>query len=550
MVEGVLCTRYVIEEEVKDPQRAHIPPRSRLASGARMKAFLQRNGSFAEVSLAEKVRWNAVAVAAGSLSRLLSGIVVARLLGPELNGRYAFLIWLVEAIVLLCHAGMPGALNRFLALHFGRAEAEAAQNIVRFGLLAGMALSLTVALATFGVVYLYFFSEQTAPGLAASLGLLAAAQLWTGLAQSMLMGLHQFRAYARAVTVAALVLVIGQGVGASGWGLPGAIYGGLASYAVAAVLLTRAVAKGARWESLVKAGAPRMERSFLLYARDTWLAALISAVVWGRTELFFLERFSVPQEAGYFAVGLIFSSLIVQAVNLISGALLPHLSSLVGARETVRLQDDYRRISIFIALFTFPATLGGIALLPELMTLVFGPAYAGAIPAAQWLMSTGLLAFATVGSAVVYGQGDAHIIRNWSLLGAGLLSALCVLLAPAYGAAGVAAARVAVQVTMVAIGFYLLRSLYRLPVPVLVLFKLLFASIACGLGASAMVHLVGGVAGIALAVVAGTITYLVALRALGAIPSEDAAALQRLCDRLPTIVRKPGNKLLALVSPQ
>jgi hypothetical protein len=65
-----------------------------------------------------------------------------------------------------------------------------------------------------------------------------------------------------------------------------------------------------------------------------------------------------------------------------------------------------------------------------------------------------------------------------------------------------------------------------------------------------MVHLVGGAPGVALGVVAGTILYLCALRVLGAIPAEDAAALRRLFDRLPKILRKPGNKLLALVSPQ
>jgi O-antigen/teichoic acid export membrane protein len=489
-----------------------------------------------------------VAVASGSVSRLLTGIVVARLLGPDLNGRYVFLLWLVESLVLVFNAGLPSALNRFLAHQLGRADAGAVQRMVRLGLWGGLVLSAGVALATFGLAHWYALAEYANPSLAAFLALLAAAQMWMGLAQSTLMGLHQFRAYAGAVVVAAIVLVIGQAIGVAGWGLDGAIYGALVSYAVGALLLIRAVVRAVPLNVSAPVATSQLDPTFLPYARDAWLAALISAVVWGRSELFFLERLSSPQEAGYFAAGLLFASLVVQSVNLISGALLPHLSRLVGAGDTTRLRSDYQRMTVFIALWAFPTSLLGMALMPQLIQVVFGTAYTEAAPAAQWLMATGLLTFATVGSAMVYGQGDAHIIRNWSLLGAVLLVALCTWLAPAYGAVGVAIGRLLVQATMIAISFYLLRTRYDLPVPFRPLLQILLAACASGLAAGMATNLatVGGVMAIAMGIAGGSLIYLIALRVLRAISAADAAVLRALLCRLPSFLATPANTLLSI----
>ena len=499
-------------------------------------------------SLAAKARWNATAVLVGSLSRLLAGVVIARLLGPDQNGQFAFLLWLTESLVLVFSVGLPGTLNRFLALKMGQGEELVARRLMRVSLRAGLVMSLFAAIAAY-VLALHFMSVGTATTtMAITLALLVAAQLWSGLAQAILTGLQYFRAYARVVVVSSLVLVTGQIFGAMGWGLQGAIYGALASYAVGAALFLLAVAQTRFLNKSLTASESSVGSSFAAYARDAWLAGLISAVVWGRAELFFLDRLSTGLELGYFAAGLVFSNVVVQAVNLISGALLPHLSYLVGEEQTARLNNEYRRMTVFIALMTFPFALGGVALMPEIIKLVFGAAYADAAPAAQWLMATGLLAFATVGSSVVYGHGDAHIIRNWSVLGAGLLVLLCILLAPAAGAAGVSAARFLVQTMLIGIGFYLLRKRYDLAVPFQSLGLLLVAAICCGVAASLASQLAGGGAvGILLGVACGATIFGLMLRMLGVVSAEDAASLGKLFAQLPAALSKPANTFLSLV---
>lgn len=502
----------------------------------------------ADPGLADKARWNAVAAATGSLSRLLAGLIVARLLGPELNGRYAFVLWLVEMLVMFFNAGLPAALNRFLALSLGRADWAAARQMVRLGVAAGAILALAAALATLGAAWFRPLTDTALLTLAFPLALLAAAQLGAGIAQAILTGLHDFRAYARAVAVGSIFLLFAQIAGVYGWGLEGAIYGALIGQAATALLAVIAVARGASSACVSPSPAAAIERTaFVRYARDSWLAALISAVVWGRTELYFLERLSTAEQVGYFAVGLVFSAIIVQAVNLVSGILLPHFSTLVGAAEKHRLHSDYRRLTFYFALFTFPIAAIGIAVTPEIVALLLGPSYAGAIASARILMATGALAFATVGSAVVYGQGDAHVIRNWSLLGAVLLASLCTMLAPSYGASGAAAARIAVQAAMIGVGFRLLYLRYGLIVPVWDLMKLFFAASGSGLAALAGTAVVSsGLVAIALATFVGVFAYVFCLRWLRAVRADDAAVLQTVIGKVPAPLAKPCNALLRL----
>lgn len=488
-----------------------------------------------------------MAVFAGSLSRLLAGVVIARMLGPDLNGRYAFLLWLVETAVLIFNAGMPTAVNRFLSLQLGQSDSAAARNVLLFSLTICAVLSLASAGVVFVVVRDWFLTVDESP-LATALALLVALQLVSGLAQSMLMGLHQFRVYALAIVIVSFVLLGAQTIGAWKWGLAGAIHGALISQLFAVVMLLLAVARSSVWHTTSKIKL-WPDPAFLFFARDAWLASLISAVVWGRAELFLLERFSTTQQVGYFAAGLVFSSLVVQAVNLLSGAFLPHMSRLVGTNNIVRLSADYRRLTVLIALLTFPTVCGSIALMTELIILVFGPAYVGATAAAQWLMAAGLLSFASVGSSVIYSQGDAWIIRNWSLIAAVLLTTLCAWVAPLYGAEGVAGVRFSVQGLMIAIGSYLLIRRYDMPFPANTMLKILIAALICGSSAWAAMQLVGGDSiGLIFGIMAGSAAYVVALRAFGAISANDAIMIGSMIERLPPSVGKPCNRLLAWIA--
>lgn len=505
--------------------------------------------------LARKLFWNACASASSSLGRLFAGVVVARQLGPETMGQFSFLLWMTEILVLIVSIGLPQALMRYLANAQGAGKMEGQKRLL------GWATRVYIVVSVVATIGMYFLARRVTfddtsidPALAAALSILIALQLWAGLTQALLIGLQRFETYARIALVSSLVLIAGQSLGVVFWGLYGAICGAAAAFAVGAIsfllVANREIIRAdTRHEGQHCPSQPSKE--FFAYAMYAWLAAVISSVAWGRSELFFVERYAGSQEAGFFSVGLMFSSLILQTIALVSGAFLPHFSQALGAGEHARVSRDYRRLTSTIAIVAFPISLGGLALMPELMRLVFGSSYEQAVASARWLIATGLWSFATVGSAVVYGFGDAKVIARWSLLAAALLILGCFLLTPAFGASGAAAVRWCVNGLMVAIGAYLLRYKYGQPFPARDLVKTFAAASACALVARITADLVGSdLSSVVFGIVLGAFTYLASLRWLRVITPDDAQALRGLVARMPAFGRRPGNALLNFVVPR
>lgn len=452
-------------------------------------------------------------------------------------GRFSYALWMVEVTVLFVTLGLPNALTRYLSHYQGQGNSTAQAQLVHGGAIAYVGITAVACAAVYFLVSRVLFVDLD-QGLGSALALLVATQLWAGLSQAVLTGLQDFKTLATLTIISTLISVVGQSVGAALWGVQGAVFGTAAAFTIPALAFVMVVKR--RFKDSTRksnaASSARPERDFYLYAANSWLAALISAVTWGRAELFFIERFSRPAELGFFAIGLLWSGVVIQTVGLMSAALMPHFSSLAGSRDLLRLKSDYRRLSVLAALVAFPLSAGGAALMPELIRLIFGDAYVGGLASARIMIATGLWSFATVGSAAVYGLGEAALIMRWSVLGATLTVLGCLLLVPEHGATGAATVRFLVQGTMVGIGAYLLRSRYGLPFPARTLGAIAGAAFACALTARVVASFVSEapLVALVLAVATGGGVYVVALRVLRILTPEDAAVLHALAGHLPS----------------
>jgi O-antigen/teichoic acid export membrane protein len=396
----------------------------------------------------------------------------------------------------------------------------------------------------FGLGALWVFRGFNWP-ISAALGLLLCCQLWSGVAQAVLIGLERFKPLAAVNLGGTLCSLLALGLGSALWGLRGAVGGATLGFAVSGTLaLSRArdVWCPVAWR---QTGMPVPNRAFWQYALNAWGAALISAVVWGRTELLFLERFAGYVQAAYFGIGLAFSSLTVQLLQLFTGALMPHFAWCVGRGDSKTLNRDYRWLTVLAASIAFPVAALAVGLMPDLLPLTFGSAYSEAVPAGMWLAACGLWGFATVGSAAVYGLGDAALIRRWSVAGAVLMAVGCWGLVPLYGAAGAAVVRFGVQGIMVIAGTLILRFRYGLPFPAVQLGKLLLAATAAGMAAQMVDAAIGGGwAGVAAGLAAGGTTYLLCVRGLRAIDRGIADGLRAVASGM---VGPVGRTLAAAV---
>lgn len=467
--------------------------------------------------------WNAAGSLAASLGRIVSAVVIARQLGPEMAGKYAFLAVLAEFMTLLVSCGLPNTMTRYLAERAGKGDSAGQEDIVRW------AARLYVWPVALGMAALFIGLSGYALTTNLLLSLFLFALCAYTLVHAYLAGIQDFRALARINLFSGLVLVIVQPVGVALFGLNGALAGGIVGSLVSLAALGPVMAIALR-------GGPRTagaDRGALgRYALYTWLAALVSAVAWTRTEIFFLNQLSTDAQAGFFSVGLTLYTGVVMAVTLLTGALTPHFSNLVGSGDRAGLQRDYRRLAGFVALFAFPVSLGGAAVMPELLPWIYGEAYAPAVPAAMVLMASGMLTVAGVGSSITYAFGKSNYVLMVATLCALIMLAACVLLIPAHGAMGGALARVGAQAVSVVIGTAIVHAVLGIVPPYAVLARIAGAALLCAAAARAAVHLLPE-AGLLLHIAAGALAYLGGLRLLGGIPPGDAAVLVGAVSNLP-----------------
>lgn len=477
-------------------------------------------------SLSSRTLWNAAGSLVATVGRVVSAVVIARQLGPDTVGKYAFLVAVAEFMVQFISLGLPSTLTRFMAETTGRGGQAGQAGLLRW--VAGR----YAALALLGAAALAFGLSGYAMTTNLLLGVFLLSLTTYTLVHAYLSGIQNFRQLAKINFFSGLALVVCQPVGVALFGLDGALIGGIVS-SFMSLLALRPIA-AAFMKGKLPAGdmpAPSDMRRYALY---TWLAALVSAIVWSRTEVFFLSSFGTHAEVGYFNVSLTLYGGVYMLGGLLTGGMTPHFSTLVGSDSREMLQRDYGRFMSMVALFNFPLCIGGAAIMPELLPLIFGKEYVPAIPAATVLMVGGLMCVGWVSNSITYAFGKSNYIFNIALLCAFLMLAGCAAIIPAHGALGGSWVRLGVQAVSTVIGIAIVHVLMKYVPPYLAILKIGLAACMCAVVARlVIVQFPGEALALAAGVAAGALTYLLSLRVLCPIPVGDRDAYVRLASRLP-----------------
>jgi O-antigen/teichoic acid export membrane protein len=486
-------------------------------------------------SLSSRTFWNASGSLVATSGRMIAAIFIARQLGPELAGRYAFLAWLVEFTVVVASFGLPNALTRYFAEFSGKGDKSSKHQLVRWVTRRYLGLILCGAIAVFSAGA--FFHNDQEHKIAVLLPLLLLLQALSALVTAYMAGAQDFRKIAKINLFSGITLVVLQPVFTMVLGLPGALLGAALAYAVSLIWLAPLLG------DVFNRAASTVPDSLPKYALYTWLAAVVSAVIWARAELFFLNQYSTSVQAGYFSVGLTLTSFVTMGAALLSGALMPHFSTIVGSNDRSRLQRDYARLTTIVALFALPVSLGGVAVMPKLIPFIFGAAYADAAGPAAVLMTTGILVFAGVGSSLLYASMESAFIFKSGLLGAVLLAVGCYLTAPAYGALGTAWVRLGVQALMIAIGTTFIHRQLQIIPPYRAVIRVAIAAVMAALVARGVTH-IAQLSSLAWAVAAGVMSYLFFLRFVQPLQGEDASTIASVTRYLPVSFRQHADTVL------
>ena len=477
-------------------------------------------------SLLRNTGWSAIATVALLASRFVTNIAVARLLGPKGTGVVAYDLWLVEIGTALAGLGLNSTATRFVADLHGQARPGEAQAIARW--LHRRYCAITGFSAIFLVLIQPVFGHKITPH-STAIGLYFSLQALSIFYLAYLAGGQQFHQIARLNALSGLLLVVATAIGGHFGGAFGVLLGYAAS-ALPGASLSLALLYGTKPD--VRPDR-KLRRRCARYAVSTWIATLLSMLVWSRVEIAFLQRYWASESIAMFTVGLTLASLATQGPLLLTGPLLPHFAQRVGEQDRKGIVSVYGSGTLLLAATLFPLCTGLASITPIVLPLLYGNAFRAAVPTAMVLIAFSALSFANVGSALLYARERSGFIALSGALGAVLSIASGFIIVPRWGPWGAAWSRAFVQTSMIALGTWYISKRLACPVPFRAIGKVLGAALAAAGISYAIGRVIADVRGVLLAVPAAAISYLVCIKYERVFREADLAMALRVADRLP-----------------
>ncbi len=393
----------------------------------------------------------------------VSSLVAARVLTTDQFGASQYSMWLAQTAWLIASIGVPQALTRFLALW----TAEGHPGAIHFLLRATRWISAAgLALAICAVAWM---TRNLAPAETIASALLCAAVGYHSYWLAVMAGRNRYDAIFRATTPPSLLLLVMIYPVTTRFGLSG--YLGLQALILGvvglALMRTGQEQYGGGVAPARPAGAP-WYAGVISYASSTWAALLVSALVWQRGELYFIEHFLGLGHTGrvQFSAALFLTDIICRPLGLTVGALLPNFTRQIGSGDRSSVNDVFRVATKLLAWAAF-LPLAFLALnANEIAHFVFGHRFAEAANLATTLsIGAGIAVVAMPGSSLIYAEGKAAFILKTGLAGAILVVLAGLWVVPEWGTQGAACARVLIQGGLILANVMYLSALgYRFPV--------------------------------------------------------------------------------------
>lgn len=375
-----------------------------------------------------------VAQIANALTGGVTGIVVARLLGPEGTGPFTVLL----SLVLLLTAASTLGIETGASYHVSGRRWRAS-DALRQCQLAALALGLVgglvgggVALATSGSA----FRGISALDITLALCALPAALSWTYVA-AIVLALERYASYAVAISSQGLTLMLFVAVLTPLFGLTGALVAVLASNVIPAVgLLLWARARLPRAEPGWIARSRRDLGAASSFGVRAYLTNLLSYLN-QRADLFILNASAAGAAVGYYSIALSVTALGLLLPRALSAVSMPRIAALDAEAADGETVDRSTRHAVLLALLSTALLAAVLPLVP----LIYGPDFDESIALGYILLpGIGLLGVGNVLAATIVGKGRPEYSLYTVLVVTPPTLFLYFVLVPALGADGAALA--------------------------------------------------------------------------------------------------------------
>ncbi len=378
---------------------------------------------------------------------LLTGVVFARWLQPEMFGLYSLMLVVITFLSGIGTLGADNTIARFLALYEGTGEQYRGRALFRWALVRAGSTGLVLGLIAFGLLRTPWINLGRLSTLrSATAYIVVGIPLLTIqlLCFQGLLGLQQVRTrivldkFLQPILRLALPLLLGV---LSLTSFNAALTGAL----LAATFVTLA-ALTAVLRNLASSSAPDATRD----ERRKWLSYSLPFILYS-VQLFVSVGMGIDsllvgalgsvEQSGIYAAAFRFTPLLVLARMAMDFAFGPRVGLLYGKSDLKGIEALYKASSSLGLLYTLPLAIILALFSRPLMSSFFGASYAAGAGALSVLV-LGFLADSATGcnGTLLSMTGRPWLVLFNGLAGGVLTVALCLLLVPKYGVLGAAVA--------------------------------------------------------------------------------------------------------------
>lgn len=375
------------------------------------------------------------------LLTLATGVLLARILGPESFGIYAFSLSVIALLSLPAKAGLPALLVREIAKYHLNKEWGFTRGLLTFA--NGFVLTYVVcaAIATTFISWHYVGVESTTlTTLFWSLWLLPLTAFgavrigtlrglrWVNSAQFP----DQILKPLVILILLAITLPLGSEITAT-TAVQFNIVGAILAFLLGAVLLRKAL-------------PPKVIDTRAKYKLRTWVASLLPLSVFGGLKLIDAELsilllgvLGTPEEVGLFRVAATGATVVAFALTAVNMAIAPQVARLYNAGEKEKLQRVITLSTRAIAVASFPIAFILIFWGEYVIPILFGPQYVPAATALAVLSFAQLVNTSTGAGALVLNMtGNDRSTMTWAIVSLGFHFTTAVIMIPIFGLIGAA----------------------------------------------------------------------------------------------------------------
>ena len=396
-------------------------------------------------------------VARGALivSAAAVSVIVARLLGPEGSGEFAVVVGLVTTLFALASIGLEAGVAWMVA-----SRRWSPRSALATCTLAAVSLGAAGAAVGLGI---WALTESSAfAGIGAGVVALGVASLPLALAWSyafqVALARQRYEAMLAIAAAMAIAYVAAVPPLASAHGVRGAVAGLLIGH-LAGALAALAWALRAGDEPGEGRGIDLGRlREAVSFGIQLHVANALTILTY-RFDLFLLNAYAGGAEAGYYAIAIAVTNVLVILPGALGSVLFPRLASISAESEPDRRRLEDRAIRHAVLIVTVGG-LGLAAAIPLLVEPIFGSEFGPAIaPGLILIPGTAALGIASALYAALAGRGRPDYAMRISLLVAPLAVALYFVFVPALDAEGAAIASDLAYLTSAALAAISLRRL-------------------------------------------------------------------------------------------